>query len=171
MHSPQQQQPPQWQQPYQQAPTPPRRRMSPLKWSLIAAGIVVLLVAGLVLASTVAAKVAGSLPSASATPGKSAQPPATVPAYEVVKTRRNGVDLLVPKATVSSAKTVIRDWIKRNADDRDYLVVTVVRSADAKTYVCEGEYVADERTSKIKTGGRITADEYPTTAMNCPDPK
>lgn len=46
--------------------------MSPLKWSLIAAGIVVLLVVGLVLVSTVAAKVAGSLPQS--TPSAPTQP-------------------------------------------------------------------------------------------------
>lgn len=60
--------------------------MSPLTWSLIAAGVVVLLVVGLVLVSTVAAKVAGSLPSASATPNRTAEP-ATVPSPDAEQRR------------------------------------------------------------------------------------
>lgn len=134
-------------------------------------GIVGLAVAGLVALGgigTVIDAVVSDGPAATASASPSAA--VAVPEYKVVKTRRNAVDLLVPKATVASAQAAIHDWLEQNADGHDYLSVMVVRSANAKTYVCSAEYVADERTSQIKTGGRITADEYPATVMNCPDP-
>jgi hypothetical protein len=152
------------QHPYLQQP--PRRRRSPMKVILIVVGVLV----GLFVALIVVAAIFGDPKQPVASLSSSASTPAEiVPAYEVVKTRRNGVDLLVPKATIPSAQAAIKDWIEQNSAGRDYLVVQVVRSADAKTYVCKAEYVADEQTSQIKTGGRVTGD-FPATVMNCPDP-
>ncbi|NJP27099.1 hypothetical protein FLW53_23440 [Microbispora sp. SCL1-1] len=141
-------------------PRPPAKKTSPLTVVLVVGAILLVAVVG-----TVAKVATEGTPSA-----KPSATVATVPDYSVAKTRRNGADLLVKGATVESAQAAIRDWLERNAGDRDYLTVQVVRSADAKVYVCSAEYVADERTAQIKTGGRITADDYPTTVMNCPDP-
>ncbi|GII84589.1 hypothetical protein Ssi03_25790 [Sphaerisporangium siamense] len=144
-------------QPPMPPPAPKRKSRAPLVLAVIGA---------LVAVGIVAAVLDGGEEPAAA-PRASAK---AAPDYEVVKTRKDGVDLLVQDATVATARAAITDWIEKNAGDRDYLTVMVVRSAAARTYVCQGEYVADERTSQLKTGGRVTADSYPTTAMNCPDP-
>lgn len=83
--------------------------MSPLKWSLIAASIVVLLVAGLALASTVAAKVARSLPSAGATPNRTAEP-ATVPSPSAAEQRAYlaALKAIDPGLTVNTERAVRR---------------------------------------------------------------
>uniref|UniRef100_A0AAU2A2P1 Lipoprotein n=1 Tax=Streptomyces sp. NBC_00093 TaxID=2975649 RepID=A0AAU2A2P1_9ACTN len=93
-----------------------------------------------------------------------------VPAYSVIKDEPRSAELLVANATTDSATAAIEDWIAKNAGDRQVLGVQVVRTTDAGTIVCRAEYYADEATARVQTGGRITADKWPHTAITCPDP-
>lgn len=93
-----------------------------------------------------------------------------VPAYSVIKDEPRSAELLVANATTDSATAAIEDWIAKNAGDRAVLGVQVVRTKDAGTIVCRAEYYADEDTAQVQTGGRITADEWPHTEIDCPDP-
>ncbi|MFE6025552.1 hypothetical protein [Streptomyces niveus] len=92
------------------------------------------------------------------------------PPYTVVKEKGRSVDLLVEEATKDSATAAIHDWIDKSIGDRKYASVAVVRSKDAGTIVCRAEYVADEQTAEVQTGGRITASDWPHTELDCPDP-
>ncbi|MGI5182228.1 hypothetical protein ACQEVZ_38640 [Dactylosporangium sp. CA-152071] len=83
---------------------------------------------------------------------------------------KQGADLVAPGVTVDGARAAISDWLAKNAGDSKHLVVTVVRAAADKTYVCRAEYVADEQTAAVRTGGRVKGP-YPATVVNCPDPK
>jgi hypothetical protein len=105
MHTPQQQQPQQWQ---QTARPLPKRRMGALQWSLIAAGVVVVLVVGLVLVSTVAAKVAGSLPSASATPTASSGVGLRTPSEDQERVYLAALKAIDPGLTVNTERAVRR---------------------------------------------------------------
>ncbi|MEU4234176.1 DUF732 domain-containing protein [Nonomuraea sp. NPDC026600] len=146
MHSPQQQQPQQWQQTYQQAPTPPpRRRMSPLKWSLIAVGVVVLLVAGLVVFATVVARVAGSLPSASATPNRTAEP-ATAPSPSAAEQRA----YLATLKSIDPGLTVNTERVMRRAGR---VCERILHGADGGTMTLEKYTVAE------LSGGNATISE------------
>ncbi|GEC02968.1 hypothetical protein SSP24_06230 [Streptomyces spinoverrucosus] len=102
--------------------------------------------------------------------GNAATPKTEVPAYSVIKNTDRAVELLVENATANSATAAIQDWIGSNAGDRKALSVQVVRTKDAGTIVCRAEYYADEATANVQTGGRITADEWPHTEIDCPDP-
>ncbi|MFM9563264.1 MULTISPECIES: hypothetical protein [Streptomyces] len=93
-----------------------------------------------------------------------------VPAYSVIKDEPRSAELLVANATTDSATAAIEDWIAKNVGDRQVLGVQVVRTKTAGTIVCRAEYYADEATAQVQTGGRITADEWPHTAITCPDP-
>lgn len=101
----------------------------------------------------------------------SAETPADAPPpYSVIKQTGRVAELLVANATTGSATAAIQDWIGKNAGDATALNVQVVRTKDAGTIVCRAEYYADEDTAKVRSGGRITADEWPHTAIECPDP-
>jgi hypothetical protein len=97
------------------------------------------------------------------------------PAYTVAnkdeKVKRGSVDLIVPDATVDSAKAAIQDYAKTIGDQFENYSITVVRNDAAKVYVCMGEWARDEAASKLYTGGRIKGDTWPAILMNCPDPK
>lgn len=123
----------------------------------------------LVIASTVVLCGAGVLIAALATGGGKDEPKAAVPSYAATATKQ-GADLVAPAVTVEGARAAIGDWLAKNAGDSTYLVVTVVRNAEDKTYVCRGEYVADGQTASVRTGGRVKGP-YPATVVNCPDPK
>lgn len=95
---------------------------------------------------------------------------AAVPEYTVIKDTDRAVELLVEDATKDSATAAIGDWIDTKVGDRKSVGVQVVRSKGAGTIVCRGEYYADEATATVQTGGRIKADEWPHTEIDCPDP-
>lgn len=97
------------------------------------------------------------------------------PAYTVAnkteKTKSGSVDLIVPDATVDTAKAAIEDYAQGIGDTfRDYWM-TVVRSDTDKVYVCRGRWIRDEQASELYTGGKVKADSWPAIDMNCPDPK
>jgi len=98
------------------------------------------------------------------------KPPAYTVANKDEKAKRGSVDLIVPDATVESAKAAIQDYAKGIDGPLNYSI-TVVRSDADKTYVCMGEWAKDEDASKLYTGGRIKGDTWPAILMNCPDPK
>lgn len=126
--------------------------------------IVLLVVAGAIVLCG-----AGVLIAALATGGGKDQPTAVAPSYAATATKQ-GADLVAPGVTVDGARAAIGDWLAKNAGQSPYLVVTVVRNAEDKTYVCRGEYVADGQTASVRTGGRVKGP-YPATVVNCPDPK
>lgn len=119
--------------------------MSPLKWSLIAAGVVVLLVVGLVLVSTVAAKVAGSLPSASATPNRTAEP-ATVPSPSAAEQRA----YLATLKTIDPGLTTSTERVMRRAGR---VCERILHGADGGSMSLE-QYVVAEL-----SGGNATINE------------
>lgn len=96
------------------------------------------------------------------------------PAYTVANKdesgKRGSVDLVVPAATVESAKAAIHDYAKGIDGPLNYSI-TVVRDDADKVYVCMGEWAKDEKASTLYTGGRIKGDTWPAILMNCPDPK
>ncbi|TFE42491.1 hypothetical protein E3E14_25235 [Streptomyces sp. ICN441] len=92
------------------------------------------------------------------------------PAYTTLKDSSRLAELLVADATKGSATAAIHDWIAKNAGDRKAFTVQVVRTKDAGAIVCRAEYYADEQTAKVQTGGRVTADQWPHTDLECPDP-
>jgi len=96
------------------------------------------------------------------------------PAYTVAnkdeKAKTGRVDLIVPDATVESAKAAIEDYAKSIDGPLNYNI-TVVRDDADKVYVCMGTWVKDEQASQIYTGGRVKGDSWPALEMNCPDPK
>ncbi|MEU6491107.1 hypothetical protein ABZ890_12020 [Streptomyces sp. NPDC046984] len=97
-----------------------------------------------------------------------------VPHYTVInkkeKSKTAKVELVVPDATVDQAKAAIRDYASKiDGAFLDY-GITVIRTKDAGTYVCSGEWLKDENAAKIYTGGRVTSNAWPTVDMNCPDP-
>lgn len=96
------------------------------------------------------------------------------PAYTVANKddgdKRGSVDLIVPDATIESAKAAIEDYAQSIDGPLNYSI-TVVRDDADKVYVCMGEWAKDEEASKIYTGGRIKGDTWPAILMNCPDPK
>lgn len=95
---------------------------------------------------------------------------AAPPPYTVVEDTERSAQLLVADATKDSATAAIYDWIRKNVGDRKSATVQVVRTKGADTAVCTGEYYADEKTATLTTGGRVTADSWPHTAVECPDP-
>ncbi|PJN31316.1 hypothetical protein CG717_16250 [Streptomyces sp. CB02613] len=99
------------------------------------------------------------------------KPPAYTVANKDEKVKRGSVDLIVPDATVESAKAAVQDYAKSIGNQFLNYSITVVRSDADKTYVCMGEWAKDENASDIYTGGRIKGDTWPAILMNCPDPK
>lgn len=97
------------------------------------------------------------------------------PAYTVAnkseRTKTGSVDLIVPDATVESAKAAIEDYAKTIGDQFLNYGITAIRDAADKVYVCSGEWVKDEQAAKVYTGGRIKSDTWPALSINCPDPK
>ncbi|MER6603926.1 hypothetical protein [Streptomyces parvus] len=98
------------------------------------------------------------------------KPPAYTVANKDDDGKRGSVDLVVPDATVDTAKAAIQDYAK-SIDGPENYSITVVRSDADKTYVCMGEWAKDQKASDIYTGGRIKGDTWPAILMNCPDPK
>ncbi|MEV0884737.1 hypothetical protein AB0J03_12975 [Streptomyces microflavus] len=98
------------------------------------------------------------------------KPPAYTVANKDDDGKRGSVDLVVPDATVESAKAAIQDYAKGINGPENYSI-TVVRSDADKVYVCMGEWAKDQQASDIYTGGRIKGDDWPAILMNCPDPK
>lgn len=99
------------------------------------------------------------------------KPPAYTVANKDEKVKRGSVDLIVPDATVDSAKAAIQDYAKTIGDQFQNYGITVVRNDADKVYVCMGEWARDEDASKLYTGGRVKDDTWPAILMNCPDPK
>ncbi|MGX1512224.1 hypothetical protein [Streptomyces collinus] len=97
------------------------------------------------------------------------------PAYTVAnkqeKTKTGSVDLVVPDATVDTAKAAIEDYAQNIGDSFQDYAITVVRSDADKVYVCTGRWIRDEQASELYTGGKVKADSWPAIDMNCPDPK
>ncbi|MYS71475.1 hypothetical protein GTY88_18330 [Streptomyces sp. SID5926] len=97
------------------------------------------------------------------------------PAYTVAnkqeKTKTGSVDLVVPDATVDTAKAAIEDYAQNIGDSFQDYAITVVRSNADKVYVCTGRWIRDEQASELYTGGKVKADSWPAIDMNCPDPK
>ncbi|MDX3405537.1 hypothetical protein PV708_04765 [Streptomyces sp. ME02-6977A] len=97
------------------------------------------------------------------------------PAYTVTnkqeKTKTGSVDLVVPDATVDTAKAAIEDYAQGIGDSFQDYAITVVRSDTDKVYVCSGRWIRDEQASELYTGGKVKADSWPAIDMNCPDPK
>jgi len=95
------------------------------------------------------------------------------PPYKVIKEslKANGgsVDLLIPTVTVDQAQAAIRAYAKTIDGPKD-VSISVVRSADAGTYVCLGRWIRDAKAAELYTGGRVKADKWPAIDMNCPDP-
>lgn len=85
--------------------------------------------------------------------------------------KRGSVDLVVPDATVDSAKAAIQDYAKGIGGAMENYSITVVRSDADGVYVCMGEWAKDEKASQLYTAGRIKGDTWPAILMNCPDPK
>ncbi|MCI4045119.1 hypothetical protein [Streptomyces sp. TRM75563] len=98
------------------------------------------------------------------------KPPAYTVANKDEKAKTGSVDLVVPDATVDTAKAAIQDYAK-SIDGPENYSITVIRSDADKTYVCMGEWAKDQQASDIYTGGRIKGDTWPAILMNCPDPK
>lgn len=92
------------------------------------------------------------------------------PPYTVLQDTDHGVGLLLPSATKSLAAAVIHHWLDTNADGRQSAIVQVVRTRDANLIVCRAEYYRDAKTAERMTDGRLVADSWPHTAVNCPDP-
>ncbi|MFF7365829.1 hypothetical protein [Streptomyces sp. NPDC008125] len=97
-------------------------------------------------------------------------PPYTV-ANKSEKVKRGSVDLIVPDATVDTAKAAIQDYAQSIGGAMQNYSITVVRDDADKVYVCMGEWAKDEAASKLYSGGRIKGDSWPAILMNCPDPK
>ncbi|MER7963594.1 hypothetical protein [Streptomyces ardesiacus] len=97
------------------------------------------------------------------------------PAYTVAnkreKTKTGSVDLVVPDATVDTAKAAIEDYAQSIGDGFQDYAITVVRSDADKVYVCSGRWIRDEQAAELYTGGKLKADSWPAIDMNCPDPK
>ncbi|MFF8793351.1 hypothetical protein [Streptomyces globisporus] len=99
------------------------------------------------------------------------KPPAYTVANKDEKKKTGSVDLVVPDATVDTAKAAIQDYAKSIGGQFLNYGITVVRSDADKVYVCMGEWAKDQQASDIYTGGRIKGDTWPAILMNCPDPK
>ncbi len=88
------------------------------------------------------------------------------PAYTVASTDGRRVVLIQADATADSARLAIRHWVDHN-DAGEYRDIEVVRSADAKLYVCWGRYVRTEQVSQLRTGGEVKGP-FPALAIHCP---
>lgn len=119
----------------------------------------------------IVAAIAGSNDTDSKNEEATVKPPAYTVANKDEKVKRGSVDLIVPDATVESAKAAIEDYAQTIGDQFLNYGITVVRDDADKVYVCMGEWARNEDASKLYTGGRIKGDTWPAILMNCPDPK
>ncbi|MFH8622672.1 hypothetical protein ACH4A8_12310 [Streptomyces vietnamensis] len=99
--------------------------------------------------------------------------PAYTVANKIEKFGVGSVDLVIPSATVESAKAAIQDYAKTIDGPLNY-GINVIRSKTDKgieDYVCHGEWARDEQAARVYTGGRITSDTWPAIKMYCSNPK
>lgn len=140
--------------PMPRPPRPPRRRR-PLRTALIIAT-----------ALTPAFALAAVLGDRQDQPDD--KPPAA-PAYDVRNLDDTGptgrADLLIPDARPPAAEAAIRDYADRiDRGDLDAYTLDVIRTEDAATVVCRGEWRADDRAAQLYGG-------TPGLTVECPDPK
>ncbi|MYV39528.1 hypothetical protein GT030_11760 [Streptomyces sp. SID1328] len=99
------------------------------------------------------------------------------PAYtvgnKIEKSGVGSVDLVIPTATVDSAKAAIQDYAKTIHGPLNYGINVIRSKADKgiEDYVCHGEWVKAEQAAQVYTGGRVTSDTWPAIGMYRSGPK
>lgn len=124
------------------------------------------------IAVAAAAVAAGLFVTSCGTPQTEKPPAATraaPPAYEVINVNESGpvgsADLLMPKARPASSEAAIRDYADRfDSSGLAAYSVIVTRARDAATFVCRGEWRADDRAAQLYGAA-------PGLSVECPDPK
>jgi len=77
-------------------------------------------------------------------------------------------DLIIPGATATQARSAIRDYARTIHGPALYYI-KVMRSADAKHYVCRARWYADADAYRAYSGStEAWPDAWPHLAINCP---
>ncbi|MGH3584841.1 MAG: hypothetical protein ACRDQ0_00820 [Pseudonocardia sp.] len=94
------------------------------------------------------------------------------PAYRLINQAQRGgvgtVDLVMPGATAAEARHAIADYAVGIGPRTELYFVKVVRSKDARRYVCRARWYADAHAAKVHSAGRFTAEAWPALEINCP---
>ena len=93
--------------------------------------------------------------------------PPTAGHTAAVQSSTGSKDLIIPDATASQARIAIRDYARTIHGPALYYI-KVMRSPDAKRYVCRARWYADANAYRAYSGTEAWPDSWPHLAVNCP---